>query len=420
MIMAVTLTTSVGKAGCNTNLGENIAVQMLLNKFIIPGCLGSLKALILDGSIGGKTIAAIEKFQSGIMGHKSPDGRVDPAGATLAALNGPLKWVQKPSGISNSDYIRWVKASLNRLLGCELPDNASIAPEYRMWVMAFQTNQKLAVTSSVDEATQNALIKRNRQYGEYVLWIQIALTISGEGIGTGGKAISTKGFWNSETQEAVKDFQINHEGGLVVDGFVGAKTETALMARTNTTPPGRPGAKRVLPPGVWDNLLTDQDRVELFGKMYKTELDGKAQGVREEQMSCFAGKLSSMSRPHDYQFLSFIDVDHFSKAVLPKSGTKTMREIVEEHARSNAMEEIMGAMTPLLKSSSFRGAYEKYKKEIEKVYLRVREGLREIEWRSASDPRYAYNEPLKLMLVWAQELQKSQFHIYSCFQDIGG
>jgi len=90
--MAFTLTASVGQGGKNTKPADNAWVQMSLNKFIVPGCLGKLKPLTPDGIIGPKTIAAIKTFQRGIVGFRNPDGRVDPGGATLAALDGPVKW----------------------------------------------------------------------------------------------------------------------------------------------------------------------------------------------------------------------------------------------------------------------------------------------------------------------------------------
>ena len=142
------------------------------------------------------------------------------------------------SGISKSEYIRWVKGSLNRLLGASLPDDGNNTPEYRMWLMSFQTNQKLTVNAQVDLATQNALIQRNRVHDAYVRWVQNALLISGEGIRVGGKAIAANGYWGSDTEQAVKDFQSKHEK-MKGDGWVGAKTERALMLRTGTVPPGR-------------------------------------------------------------------------------------------------------------------------------------------------------------------------------------
>jgi len=90
--MVFALTTSIGQGGKNINPADNAWVQMSLNKFIVPGCLSRLKPLTPDGIIGPKTIAAIKRFQRDIVGFRNPDGRVDPGGATQAALDGPVRW----------------------------------------------------------------------------------------------------------------------------------------------------------------------------------------------------------------------------------------------------------------------------------------------------------------------------------------
>lgn len=89
-----TINHSVGKKGKNEK-GDVMVIQALLNKFIVPGCMQPFQPLGIDGSCGKKTKAAIVWFQLNVMGNAFPDGRVDPNGATLSALNGPLKW---PSG----------------------------------------------------------------------------------------------------------------------------------------------------------------------------------------------------------------------------------------------------------------------------------------------------------------------------------
>jgi len=83
---------------CKNDVGDVFVIQSLLNKFIIAGCLPPLAPLMLDGQCGNKTVEAIYAFQNGIMGWKKPDMRVDPGGQTLGALNGPLKWANKPVG----------------------------------------------------------------------------------------------------------------------------------------------------------------------------------------------------------------------------------------------------------------------------------------------------------------------------------
>ena len=83
---------------CKNDKYDVLVVQMLLNKFIMPGCLPPLAPLLLDGKCGNKTVIAIHAFQNGIMGRKSPTMQINPYGDTLEALNGPLKWCNKPAG----------------------------------------------------------------------------------------------------------------------------------------------------------------------------------------------------------------------------------------------------------------------------------------------------------------------------------
>lgn len=75
---------SVGKGGRN-NLQDVKTVQTLLNERIkIP-----TPQLKVDGKCGRKTKEAITEFQKNSVGIMRPDGRVDPAGRTLTALNDP-------------------------------------------------------------------------------------------------------------------------------------------------------------------------------------------------------------------------------------------------------------------------------------------------------------------------------------------
>jgi hypothetical protein len=61
-----------------------LTVQRLLNRYahqLIP-----LPPLVEDGRMGAKTIAAIMEFQRRLMRMPNPDGRVDPHGKTIQAL----------------------------------------------------------------------------------------------------------------------------------------------------------------------------------------------------------------------------------------------------------------------------------------------------------------------------------------------
>ena len=155
------------------------------------------------------------------------------------------------AGPSKSEYIRWVKGSLNRLLGASLADDGNMFPDYRSWLITFQMKHKLAVHAKVDRPTQDALIKANRKHAGYIRWVQTALLISGEGIKAGSKPIVSDGIWGPHTEQAVKAFQDHHEN-VKADGWVGANTERLLMLRTGTVPPGR---TKVLREPKWDPVV---------------------------------------------------------------------------------------------------------------------------------------------------------------------
>lgn len=75
---------SVGSGGFN-QLDDVMAVQRQINCQMNPPRVW----LDVDGKAGKKTASAIRDFQRSVLGFKSPDGRVDPGGKTLAALNDP-------------------------------------------------------------------------------------------------------------------------------------------------------------------------------------------------------------------------------------------------------------------------------------------------------------------------------------------
>jgi peptidoglycan hydrolase-like protein with peptidoglycan-binding domain len=74
---------TVGRGGRNYPALDVMTVQYLLN--CVPAAYGGASPeLAVDGAVGPKTIAAIEKFQRG--NGCVCDGRVDPGGATLRNL----------------------------------------------------------------------------------------------------------------------------------------------------------------------------------------------------------------------------------------------------------------------------------------------------------------------------------------------
>jgi hypothetical protein len=83
--MARTISASVGAGGVNRK-ADAVTVQELLNN--VPADDGGpTPPLVVDGLPWTRTVAAIRRFQRIALGHKWPDGRVDPGGATLARLN---------------------------------------------------------------------------------------------------------------------------------------------------------------------------------------------------------------------------------------------------------------------------------------------------------------------------------------------
>jgi peptidoglycan hydrolase-like protein with peptidoglycan-binding domain len=81
--VGISIFQSVGQGGLNRR-DDVIAVQRHLN--LVIGQLG-LRPLAVDGAAGRNTIAAIIEFQRRIAKLSMADGRIDPNGRTLKALN---------------------------------------------------------------------------------------------------------------------------------------------------------------------------------------------------------------------------------------------------------------------------------------------------------------------------------------------
>lgn len=84
--MVQRISASVGRSGGVNRPADVKIVQNLLNK-VPPLSGGPNPKLLVDGMCGPKTIDAIQKFQIRHFGVGFTDGRVDPAGRTLAKLN---------------------------------------------------------------------------------------------------------------------------------------------------------------------------------------------------------------------------------------------------------------------------------------------------------------------------------------------
>jgi uncharacterized protein (TIGR02594 family) len=91
-----TITASVGRGGLNRR-SDVIAVQTLINKNLQR--LPSLAPLVVDGVAGAMTMNAIEVFQRVVLKMSPSDGRVDPGGRTLRALDGDMASTVTESGL---------------------------------------------------------------------------------------------------------------------------------------------------------------------------------------------------------------------------------------------------------------------------------------------------------------------------------
>jgi len=119
----MSISASVGRGGVNKST-DVTAVQGLLNKHVRP-------PIKVDGLAGPKTVAAIEDVQRRLVKMATPDGRVDPAGKTLAVLSGQAAKPAAPAappasarplpagggggGLTEADFARAAAT-----LGCEV------------------------------------------------------------------------------------------------------------------------------------------------------------------------------------------------------------------------------------------------------------------------------------------------------------
>jgi peptidoglycan L-alanyl-D-glutamate endopeptidase CwlK len=99
---------SVGKGGVNQRADVRV-IQTQLNAQMPPG----MKKLVVNSTSGPETIDSIRSFQKLVVGLRRPDGRVDPNGKTLIALNNPAsgaKWARSAAADKpkwGGDSARW-------------------------------------------------------------------------------------------------------------------------------------------------------------------------------------------------------------------------------------------------------------------------------------------------------------------------
>ncbi|QUL38742.1 peptidoglycan-binding protein [Erythrobacter sp. JK5] len=134
-----------------------------------------------------------------------------------------------------SDYINWVKRSVNRLAGTEMAQDGLKNKEYILAVKGFQAYEGIPDNGEVDKRTQDHLIKANILVVEYCDWIRKVVTkeLPGTPVGAGPWAKATD-------HAAVRTYQRKigpAHGGLTVDGWVGPHTEFIMNRSSGITVP---------------------------------------------------------------------------------------------------------------------------------------------------------------------------------------
>ena len=164
-----------------------------------------------------------------------PFREAPPRDAEFEISRGRTKGRQRESvgSISKSDYIKWVQRSLNRRYGAKLPIDGRISRTYREAVRAFNIEHLFRDDEIVDTQTQDELIYENEANARYVRWVIRSLNQIGLG------PLPDSDTFSTAVVAAIQKFQQRPELRIKADGYIGAKTELALMRASDTQPPGR-------------------------------------------------------------------------------------------------------------------------------------------------------------------------------------
>lgn len=154
---------------------------------------------------------------------------------------------QSSGNISSSDYLKWAKRSLNRILKIRLPINGTKTSQYRQAIAQLQKKLNYPATGEINQKLQNALIVRNEEDADYLVWVQRMLNKVVKA------ALEIDGVKGKNTKAAIRAFQRQYDGQLKglklgADGFIGAKTELALILTGGTPPPDNLVSKPPVPP----------------------------------------------------------------------------------------------------------------------------------------------------------------------------
>jgi peptidoglycan hydrolase-like protein with peptidoglycan-binding domain len=140
---------SVGIGGQN-NKADVIIIQRLLNNYVTAL---NLSTLVTDGGCGDRTVTAIRQFQSVHFGSVSADGRVDPGGRTLYALNA-TPTMSDAVGLSGA---AWWHTNQGRYLNSNALDD--LVPDFRDKVKRFIKAMRAGSAQVIVDSTRRNKIR---------------------------------------------------------------------------------------------------------------------------------------------------------------------------------------------------------------------------------------------------------------------
>lgn len=149
-----TLSGSVGRGGDNRAADVQLVQQLINGK--LPGGLTPLET---DGNCGDATIAAIEAVQSRGMHVATPDGRVDPDGATMAYLMAAT--APAPAPVANPGAIAWgakVSAAF-KAKAMAISSKLALEADYLMSAMAFESGESFSPSIRNSQSGATGLIQ---------------------------------------------------------------------------------------------------------------------------------------------------------------------------------------------------------------------------------------------------------------------
>lgn len=208
------------------------------------------KGLSVDGIVGNATLSSLKNNVDGTNAAKS-DGKT----TNTSNYSTPSKTLRYTSPLQTGKDVKWLQASLNKLIGAGLNVDGMFGKKTYNAVKTFQQINGLAVDGIVGTNTRgkiNALLNDNNYVapeasvssitkigysvptstlrygskGDKVRWLQVALNC------TIFSGLSVDGHYGAQTQNAVKKYQ--SQNGLSADGICGPKTLSKLKSTLST------------------------------------------------------------------------------------------------------------------------------------------------------------------------------------------